>query len=178
MKRIVLTFGGISGAIVVAGMYLASTLVGEGEVGSEFFGYLSMIVALGLIFVGVKQYRDRDLGGVIKFWTAVSVGLGISAVAGVIYVVGWELYLSLTDYAFIGDYARGVLEARAAEGASAAELAAEAESMAVMTERYGNPAYRLPITFLEIFPVGVLISLISGAVLRNSHKVDPREALV
>jgi hypothetical protein len=39
---------------------------------------------------------------------------------------------------------------------------------------YSNPLYRLPITFVEMFPVGVLISLISAAVLRNSRVLPAR----
>ena len=36
-----------------------------------------------------------------------------------------------------------------------------------MKIQYADPLFRLPITFLEIFPVGLLISLISAAILRN-----------
>ena len=40
-----------------------------------------MIVALSVIFLGVKRYRDQELGGVIRFGTAFMLGLGIAAVA-------------------------------------------------------------------------------------------------
>jgi hypothetical protein len=39
---------------------------------------------------------------------------------------------------------------------------------------YANPVFRLPITFVEMFPIGVLISLISAAVLRNSRFLPAR----
>ena len=38
--------------------------------------------------------------------------------------------------------------------------------------RYANPLFRLPMTFLEIFPVGLLVALAAAAMLRNS-KVLP-----
>ena len=41
---------------------------------------------------------------------------------------------------------------------------------------YANPLYRLPITFVEIFPIGVLISLISAVLLRNSRFLPARRS--
>ena len=38
-----------------------------------------------------------------------------------------------------------------------------------LREQYANPVFRLPITFLEIFPVGLLITLVSAGLLRNSE---------
>jgi hypothetical protein len=34
--------------------------------------------------------------------------------------------------------------------------------------QYANPLYRLPMTFAEIFPVGLLVSLVTAGPLRNS----------
>jgi hypothetical protein len=40
--------------------------------------------------------------------------------------------------------------------------------------QYANPLFRLPMTFAEIFPVGVLVSLISAAILRNPRVLPAR----
>ena len=67
MKRIALIYGGISGSIVISTMILGFIFSGgEGGASSQIFGRLTMIVALSMIFIGIKRYRDRDLGGVIK----------------------------------------------------------------------------------------------------------------
>ena len=134
----------------------------------EWLGYLIMIVALSMIFVGIKRYRDRELGGVIKFGTAALLGLGITLVASVVYVAVWEVNLSLTDHSFIEEYTRSVVADKQADGITGAELAAVEAEMATMRERYADPLFRVPMTFLEIFPVGLLISLLAAAVLRNS----------
>ena len=168
--RIVLVHGLISGAIVIGTMLIGFALA-DGRAGqvatSQAFGYLIMLVALSIIFFGVKRYRDDELGGVIRFWPALGVGAAISAVAGLVYVAGWEAHLAATDYAFIEEDTASVIEASRQEGATAEELAAVEAEMQVMRERYALPLFRVPITFLEIFPVGLLISLISAAVLRN-----------
>lgn len=166
MKRIILVFGAISGVVAIGSMILSLALAGDGT-GSVWLGYLVMIVALSLIFLGIKRYRDQELGGVIRFGTAMLLGLGITLVASLIYVAVWEVNLAMTDYAFIEDYAQSVLANKEAEGLAGAALEAEVASMETFKTRYANPLFRMPMTFLEIFPVGLIISLISAGLLKN-----------
>lgn len=170
MLRTILTFGVIAGLIVIVPMGLMMTF---GEFGhashSMITGFAVMFLAFSLVFVGVKRRRDRALGGVICFLPALLTGLGISVVASVIYVIGWEITLAATDYAFMTDYSAAMLDAERARGASPEALARKAAELAEMAENYNNPLYRLPITFVEIFPVGLLMSLVSAGLLRNSR---------
>ena len=177
MARFSLIFGSISG-LLIASTFLLSALFQESEAryASEWIGYLIMIVALSAIFIGIKRYRDNELGGVIRFGQAMVLGLGISLVAGFVYVIGWEIHLTMTDHAFIHDYTQGVLESKKAAGVSGDELVALEASMDKMKANYARPFYRMPMTFLEIFPVGLLISLISAALLRNSKILPARAA--
>lgn len=175
MLRIALVYGGLAGVIAIGVIAGGIALAGEDAGhGSPLMGYLIMLVALSLIFVGVKRYRDRELGGVIKFVPAFLLGLSIAAVAGVIYVIGWEIYLASTDYAFMEQYAAGLIEAKKASGAAAAEIEKLRADMDAMAKNYANPLFRLPITFLEIFPVGLLIALVSAALLRNPKVLPAR----
>ncbi len=175
MTRIALIYGGISGAIVIAVMTAGIHFSGgEGAASSQFVGYLIMIVALAMIFMGVKRYRDRDLGGVIKFGPAFGLGLAIAAIAGLIYVIGWELYLASSDYAFIHEYTAGVIEKKRAAGVTGAELEKLIADMEAMTKSYANPLFRIPITFSEIFPVGLIIALLSAVILRNPKVLPAR----
>lgn len=178
MLRTILMYGVISGLIVIVPMCLMLTFGPDGDHGggSVLQGYLTMLVALSLIFIGVKRYRDKALGGVIKFFPALLVGLGISAVAGVIYVIGWEITLQATNFSFIESYSTAMLERAQAKGASAAEIEKITKEMAVFKTQYANPLFRLPMTFVEIFPVGVVISLITAALMRNSRFLPARQA--
>lgn len=178
MSRIILIFGAAAGLSVAVPMCLLLANAEPGSpVTSHFAGYLMMVLALSLIFFGVKRLRDRELGGVIRFVPALLAGLGISAVAGLIYVIGWELTLAVTDFAFVDSYSSSAVEAARAKGASAADIEAVAANMAEFRRQYANPLIRLPITFIEIFPVGCLISLISAALLRNSRFLPARKPL-
>jgi hypothetical protein len=175
MLRISLVFGSIAGLIVIAvlilGIVFPNTL---NHFNTEWFGYLVMIVALSLIFVGVKRYRDNDLGGVIRFLPALGLGLGIAVVAAVIYVAMWEVYLASTGYQFMNHYVDGMIAAKKAHGLSGPALYAFVAQMNQMKADYDNPLYRLPMTFVEIFPVGLIIAVISAAVLRNPRMLPAR----
>lgn len=169
MQKIALTYGVLAGTIVILSMLLGIvTSGGESFWSSEIFGYLIMLTALSMIFVGIKKYRDQEMGGVIKFMPALGLGLAISAIAGVIYVFVWEIYLISSDYAFINDYTAGLIEKAMSEGVSGGALEQVVSEMNQMKESYGKPWFRWPMTFLEIFPVGLLISLVSAALLRNA----------
>ena len=163
-----LTYGLLSGFVIIATMTTGIVLGGEGSfLSSHWFGYLVMLVVLTFIFVGVKRYRDVERGGVIRFGPAFGMGLGIAAAAGVAYVVGWEAYLALTDYAFMDEYVAGIMRAREAEGLSATAMAEEMAKLESLRVNYANPLFRIPMTFLEIFPVGLLVALVSALLLRN-----------
>jgi hypothetical protein len=177
MLAMILAFGLAAGILVAVPMCLMVTHSEHGSAAQSYLvGYLTMMLALSLVFVGVKRYRDRVQGGVIRFWTALGMGLAISAVAGVVYVIGWEITLALTDYAFVDSYAAAVIEAKRASGAAPAEIAKVAAEMATFKLQYMNPWFRLPVTFVEILPVGVVISLVSAALLRNSRFLPARPA--
>ena len=171
MKKIILRNGVLAGLIVGIPMFLYMTSIPEhGSMGaSMLLTYVVMLLALSMVFVGIKQYRDRELGGVIQFVPALAVGLGISVVAGVLYAIAWEITMPMMKFDFTQFYANSMLEQARARGASAAELAAAATKAEEFTRTYANPFIRVPFTFLEIFPVGILVSLVSAALLRNSR---------
>jgi len=177
MTRIILVFGSISGLIVAFLMIGSIALSGPEHSGSGamFVGYLFMLVALSFIFIAVKRHRDVNLGGTIRFWPALAIGLGITLVAGLIYVIAWDLYFNLSGREFMDVYLASQIEARRETGASEAEIAAFEAEMIPMMSLYENWWFRMPITFTEIAPVGILVAILSAAILRNPG-VLPRRA--
>jgi hypothetical protein len=172
MIRSIFTYGLASGAVIILGMLAAMKL--EGGHGSVLTGYLIMLVALSVILIGVKQHRDRELGGVIKFTTAFLLGLGIALAASFAYVAVWEAYLATTHYTFMTDYTDSMLAAKRAAGVTGAAYAKAVAQAEEMRRQYANPLYRLPETFIEIFPVGLLVALVSAGLLRNPRFLPSR----
>ncbi len=170
MLRTILIFGLLAGMVVAVPMNLMMIFGKDGD-GSHSLvtGYALMLLAFTFTFVGVKHYRDRTLGGVIRFLPALLVGLGISFVASLIYVAAWEVTLHATNFTFMDDYSRSMIEGARAKGASSTKLASITAEMEAMKVQYANPLFRLPMTFVEIFPVGLLVSAVSAGLLRNSR---------
>ncbi len=178
MWAIAVIYGAIAGLIVIGTMILGFVLgEGGGILTSQWLGYLVMLIALSLIFFGVKKYRDQELGGVIGFLPAFGTGLLIAAIAGIAYVLAWEIYLAASGHAFIADYTSAMIEQRMAEGMSGERLDEEIANLNAMAEAYANPLFRLPVTFLEIFPIGLVIALVSALLLRNPRLLPAHPAL-
>ena len=168
MFNTILKYGSIGGLIV--GVPLFAMTVGNlmihGVMGMVI-GYLIMLIALSTVFIAIKRRRDVELGGVIRFWPAFGLGLAISAVAGIIYVVAWEAALAVSGLDFMGSYVEGLIAQQAAAGVTGEALVKFTAEMRAFAADYANPFYRLPMTFTEIFPVGVLVSLVSAGLLCN-----------
>ena len=176
MFRDILKYGLIGGLIVGGIDFAMFTLAGDQphfEHGM-LIGYSVMLVALSTVFIGIKRHRDLELGGVIRFWPAFGMGVAISFIAGVFYVLSWEASQAVTGGDFASAYANFVLEQARANGDSAAEIAKMSAELAQFKVQYANPVWRLPMIFTEIFPVGVLVSLVSAALLRNSRLLPAR----
>jgi len=170
MTPVILRYGIIAGLIVsLPWLVYMLTLPADGHMNhSMLLGYTLMILAFSMVFVGIRQYRDRALVGVIKFGKALLLGLGISAVASLIYVIGWEICMAFSKYNFIEAYSKFILDDARAHGAGAAEMEQAAKQAADFASMYRNPLYRMSFTFIEIFPVGILVSLISAGLLRKA----------
>jgi hypothetical protein len=171
MLRSILIYGTVAG--LIAGGFLSFMVVTFGsEMGGATgmaIGYVSMLVALSAIFVAIKRRRDDALGGVIRFWPAFGMGIAISAVAGVLYVACWEATQAAVGLDFAKVYAEYLVAQAKAGGATGAALAKATADAQAFRADYNNPLYRLPMSFMEIFPVGVLVSLVSAGLLRNSR---------
>ena len=111
------------------------------------------------------------MGGVLP---ALGMGLAISAIAGVIYALAWEVTLAVTGLDFGSSYSEASIAAAKAGGMTGAELDAYTAKMQDFAKMYANPVFRIPMTFTEIFPVGVLVSLVSALLLRNSRFMPTR----
>ena len=169
MLTFILRYGVIAGLIIGVPMMwrMLSAKPGEVPVVGMLLTYLVMIVALSAVFIGIKAYRDKVLGGVVRFLPALGVGLGISAVASIVYAIAWEVSSAYSSFDFVAYYKAYMVDSVQAKGGSPAEVSQAMANAEAFETMYRNPMYRVPMVFVEMFPVGVLISLISAAVLRN-----------
>lgn len=176
MRKVVLTFGLLGGAVMSA-VQLGS-LPFTDEIGDKgvLLGYTAMVMAFLMVYFGVRSYRDQVLGGRISFGRALLVGGLISLVASACYVATWEFIYFQLDYGaeFTAQYARMTLDRLRESGASEARLAAAAQEMAAFAAKYDRPLYNTAITLLEPLPVGLLFTLASALMLSRVARQPAR----
>ena len=178
MKRIVLVFGLLSGAITAVLMWLMLIAMRYGGLNSEhgmFWGYASMIISLSMIFFGVKSYRDNN-GGHVTFLKGLQIGILISLIATVFYGISWEIYYQTLGGGFMAEYINASLARMQASGASQAEIDAARMQMDNMAELYKNFFFRFAMTMVEILPVGIVVTLISAGLLRKREVLSAEPA--
>lgn len=169
MKKNILIYGLISGLVVSALMAvnLSMTSKNDNFDNSVLIGYASMIIAFSLVFVGIKNFRDKYNGGVISFGKAFKVGFFITLIASTIYVVVWLIEEHYFFPDFIDKYTANEIKKLKASGISATRLASKTKELEDAKEMYKNPALKVLFTYLEILPVGLVVTLISSLILKR-----------
>ena len=177
MKRTILTFGLISGAF--SSLMMVATVPFEDRIGfgkAEVLGYTLIVLSFLLVFFGIRSYRDNAAGGQITFTKAFGVGILITLITCLFYVATWEILYFTVLHDFMDKYSAYLLEKARASGASPAALAAQMQQLKEYKQMYENPLMNAAITFLEPFPVGLVITLLSAAVLRKKPHSQPAQA--
>ncbi len=170
MKRIVWTFGLLSGGIFAVTMIGGTLLIDRiGFEMQEIVGYTTMVISFLLVYFGVRSYRDAELTGTITFGRALRVGCLITLVSSLCYVASWQFVYYRLAPDFGEKYAAHLLAKSAADGATPEQLDVKRREMAEFQEMYKNPLVNIGITLLEPLPIGVLISLISAGVLSRKR---------
>ena len=168
MTKKVIIFGLATGFInVIIGLSTAPIWMEEMDFSTgEILGYVSIILALSMVFVGIKSYRDNDLGGTIGFGKALGVGVLIVLIASIIYVISWSVYYNymMPDFQdkFL-DYS--ITQINQSGDYTEAEKEIQINEMKSWMESYKNPFVMMAFTFLEFFPIGFIVALISAFIL-------------
>ena len=177
MNKIVLTFGLISGLIIsvlMNGSLLLTKKIGSGH--SMVLGYTIMVASFLLVYFGIRSYRDNTLNGHISFGRAFACGLLISLVTTVFYVAAWEIvYFNFMPH-FMDSYFAAQIHTIQTSGLDPTGAAAKIAAVKHSQQLYQNPFINMAYTFIEPFPVGVIITLVSAAILRRKAPLESTAA--
>jgi hypothetical protein len=176
MKRIVLIFGLISGLISSALMFLTLPLINNGTLDHGYLiGYTAIILSFLLVFFGIRAYRENN-GGSITFGRGFKVGILITLISCVFYVASWEIIYFKVMPDFVDKWTAQTIGAMRQKGATSAEIAETQKKMTAMKALYDNPLTNAAMTFIEPFPVGLIVTLVSAGILRKRTPAVPPPA--
>ncbi|MFN2494133.1 MAG: DUF4199 domain-containing protein [Pyrinomonadaceae bacterium] len=176
MKKTVLTFGLISGAILSVMMLCTLPFIDKiGFDRGEIIGYSTMVLSFLMVFFGIRSYRETVGGGTISFGRAFSVGILITLISCVCYVVTWEIIYFKLMPGFVEKYSNYMVEQLRASGASQEAIEAKLQEMKSFKAMLDNPVINAALSFIEPLPVGLIMTLISAAILRKKPKPGGRD---
>jgi Protein of unknown function (DUF4199) len=173
MKKTVLKFGLLSGAI--SALLMFSTVPFVDKIGFDrgvIVGYTAIVLSFLMVYFGIRSYRENVGGGKITFGRAFVVGISITVISCICYVIAWEIVYFNFMPDFMDKYAAYMVEKMRASGASQQAIDATIQQMKDLKRIYANPLINFAMTFIEPFPVGLIITLISSVILRKKGQAS------
>jgi hypothetical protein len=176
MKKTVLTFGLISGAISAALMLISVPFADKiGWEKGEILGYTTIVLSALLIFFGVRSYRENVGAGRISFGRGFAVGILITLISSACYVGTWEFVYFKFMPNFAEKYSAHMVEQAKATGASPQKLDDIQRRAKDFKKMYNNPAVNIAMTFMEVFPIGLVVTLVSAGLLRKKTRTPENQ---
>ena len=167
MKKTILTFGLISGGMMTVMMFATLPFTDSAwlQAHSMVVGYTTMVLSFMLVFFGIRSYRENIGGGTITFGRAFAVGILITLISSILYVITWEvMYFGVPSF---GEKFMTMCVAHIKNsGASPEAIQTQLNQLKYLD----NPFINAALTFTEPFPVGLIITLVSALILRKKHR--------
>jgi Protein of unknown function (DUF4199) len=177
MKKTIFTFGLISG--VISSLMMVATVPFVDRIGFDrgaYVGYTAIVLSFLLVYFGIRSYRDNLGNGEITFAKAFAVGISITLISCIFYVVTWEVIYFNFMHDFMDKYGAYLVAKARASGKSPADIQAQIQQLKKYKELYENPLFNAAMTFIEPFPIGLIITLLSAAVLRKKPQSQPAQS--
>jgi hypothetical protein len=168
MKKTIFVFGGIASLVLL--LFILGLTFFNWH--SATVGYTAMIIAFSFIYVGIRSYRENYNGGVISFGKAFRIGLGIALLASTAYVIFWMIDYTYFMPDFMDKYAAKMVQQARQSGLTGPELEKKLAGINQMKDLYKSPIMVVLFTYLEILPVGIVISLIAALILKRKTRHD------
>jgi len=158
--------------LILGGIMVALPLIFYGlglekdDTVQQISGYLNMAIAAAVIFLGTKEYRDKDGNGFMSFGSGFSTGMTITLIGGAISSAFTYVYFTVINPGMVTYIKLKQEEELLKRGMSDSEVEKMAENMAM----WMSPGMMTIFAFVAMLLIGLIISLICGGVLK---KEDP-----
>ena len=169
MNSIVLKYGLYATSIVVGIPFLMWVFIaGEPNYDlGEIIGYATMVLCMTFVFLGIREYRDRQLNGTIPFGQALKVGVLIALIPSTAFGIYDLLYVAYLDPGFYDAYYSQYI-ADLQSSLPKEELEAAIAEVEAQKAIFTNPLMQFLVMFLTVFLIGFVVSLLSSMILKKT----------
>ena len=133
---------------------------------TEKLGYVSILIGMIFVYLGIREYREKIGEGKISFWKAVKVGLLIVSIPSIAFGLVDVIYVTFIDPDFVENfYNHSLAEMKANLPAAEYEIkAAEIESQRAI---FSNRFFQFILMGLTVFLIGIVASFVSSFILKT-----------
>ena len=129
---------------------------------SEIVGYLSMVLALSMIYFAIRHFRMQYGNGSVSFGQGFRIGMFITLITSALFFIYSALYFLIW-----GDEFKEWADQHFQSSLSSEKYQEYVLQVEQMGALYNNVAFQGLVMFLTVFFIGLIITLISATVLKR-----------
>jgi hypothetical protein len=137
---------------------------------SKVGGWIGYLILIAIMYLGIKDYRDKDLGGYINFGKSFSTGILIAFFAGIIYAIFVLIFISFVDTNFINNILQISEQNMIDKGMSQEQI----EMGMKYSKMFVSPIMLTVFTVIGYAFFGMIFSLILSAILKKENPQMPQ----
>ena len=139
----------------------------------EAAGYLSMLLSMIFVFMGIRHYKNKVNGGFLSFGEGLKIGVMIVLLPAVFFGIFDILYTQVIDTAWADHYYNHVVE-ETKRTVAPDKLAAELKKIEEQKEFFGSPAMQFLVMAGTVFIIGFIVTIISSLTLMKRKPATTR----
>jgi Protein of unknown function (DUF4199) len=168
MKQVIFRYG-LYATLVIVGLGMVDFFIVSKYAGiavQEVTGYLTMLLAMIFVFMGIRHYRDRVNGGALSFAQGMKTGILIVLIPSVFFGLFDLLYTEVIKPDWLETYYAAYME-RIKASTPPDKLAAALAKANREKEIFANPVYQFLLMAATVFIIGLIVTIISALTLRK-----------
>src|SRR5690606_29605902 len=126
----------------------------------EILGYGTMVIAMSMIFIGIKKYRDTQLNEYITIGQAFGMGLYVAFIGSLLYGIFEDIFYATNEFSDV--YLEFYTDKIRNSGQSPKLIQQQLNEMQQQFAMWDCPFMMGLLMFLTVFIIGVIISLVSA----------------
>ncbi len=137
---------------------------------AEVAGYLTMILSMIFVFMGIRYYRDHVNNGFLTFGQGLKLGALIVLVPAVTFGLFDILYTEVLHPSWADEYFGYQIE-KIKASTPADQVEQKLSKLQKDREMFGNPFFQFLLMAVTVYIIGIIVTIISALTLRRSRPV-------
>jgi len=169
MKQVTFRYGIYAGlAILVLGalhvfVFMPPTISWEM---AEVAGYLTMILSMIFVFMGIRYYRDHVNNGYLTFGQGLKLGSLIVLVPAVTFALFDILYTEVLNPSWADEYFGYQIE-KIKSSSAPDQVEQKLAALQKNREMFSNPVFQFLLMAATVYIIGLIVTIISALTLRR-----------